>query len=103
MLGGRNRVRHDSAMASFRRITGRRIGWSWGGAWRCAGGFLLLTGAALSLAGCSPVGMAVGAGATVTNMAMEERGFVTSATDKAIWTDITFRMANRNDKMFQNI
>jgi osmotically-inducible protein OsmY len=55
------------------------------------------------LAACSPVGLAVGAGATVTNMAMEERGFVTSARDKAIWTDITARMLNRDQKLFQNV
>jgi hypothetical protein len=49
----------------------KRIGEAWIGA-------LLLIGIMpLGLSGCSPVGMAVGAGATVTNMAMEERGFVT--------------------------
>ncbi|MDQ7249144.1 BON domain-containing protein [Dongia sedimenti] len=57
----------------------------------------------LGLTGCSPVGMAVGAGATVTNMAMEERGFVNSARDKAIWTDISARMLDRNQKLFQNV
>ncbi len=61
-------------MAPMGRIGGSRIG------------ALLLTGSLLALSGCSPVGMAVGAGATVTNMAMEERGFVTSAKDKLIWT-----------------
>ena len=55
------------------------------------------------LGACSPVSMAVGAGATVTNMAMEERGFVTSARDKAIWTDISARMLNKNQKLFQNV
>ena len=57
----------------------------------------------IMLGGCSPVGMAIGAGATVTNMAMEERGFYNSARDKAIWTDITARMLNQNQKLFQNI
>jgi osmotically-inducible protein OsmY len=55
------------------------------------------------LGGCSPVGMAVGAGATVTNMAMEERGFVTSARDKAIWTDISARMLDKDQRLFQNV
>jgi len=65
---------------------------------------LLLIGMVpLGLSGCSPVGMAIGAGATVTNMAMEERGFVNSARDKAIWTDISARMLNKSDKLFQNI
>lgn len=58
---------------------------------------------AIMLGGCSPVGMAVGAGATVTNMAMEERGFVTSARDKAIWTDISARMLDKDQRLFQNV
>lgn len=57
----------------------------------------------ITLCACSPVGMAVGAGATVTNMAMEERGFVNSARDKAIWTDISARMLNRDQRLFQNV
>ena len=64
---------------------------------------LLIGMVPLGLSGCSPVGMAIGAGATVTNMAMEERGFVNSARDKAIWTDISARMLNKSDKLFQNI
>jgi osmotically-inducible protein OsmY len=76
---------------------GGRIGGSWIGA------TLLIGAMPLGLFGCSPVGMAVGAGATVTNMAMEERGFVNSAKDKAIWTDISARLLNRNSRMFQNI
>jgi osmotically-inducible protein OsmY len=73
-----------------------RIGGSWIGA-------VLLMGMLLALAACSPVGLAVGAGATVTNMAMEERGFVNSARDKAIWTDISARMLDKNQKLFQNV
>jgi osmotically-inducible protein OsmY len=80
-------------MAPFKRI---------GGSW--IGASLLMIGMMpLGLSGCSSVGMAVGAGATVTNMAMEERGFFNSARDKAIWTDISGRMLNQNSKMFQNI
>lgn len=80
-------------MASFRRIGACRIGAS-----------LLLVGPVLTaMAGCSPVGMAIGAGATVTNMAMEERGFVTSARDKAIWTDISARLFKKNEKLFQDV
>ena len=75
----------------------KRIGGSWIGA------SLLIGVMPLGLSGCSPVGMAVGAGATVTNMAMEERGFVNSARDKAIWTDISARMLNKSDKLFANI
>jgi osmotically-inducible protein OsmY len=75
----------------------KRIGGPWIGA-------TLLTGLLpIALGGCSPIGMAVGAGATVTNMAMEERGFVNSARDKAIWTDISARMLDRDQKLFQNV
>jgi osmotically-inducible protein OsmY len=79
-------------MAPIKRIGGPWIGTA------------LLTGLLpLGLAACSPVGMAIGAGATVTNMAMEERGFFHSTWDKAIWTDITARMLNKDQKLFQNI
>jgi osmotically-inducible protein OsmY len=74
-----------------------RIGGSWIGA------SLLIGIIPLGLSACSPVGMAVGAGATVTNMAMEERGFVNSAKDKAIWTSISTEMLSKNGKLFQNI
>src|SRR5689334_11458945 len=55
------------------------------------------------LAGCSPVGMAVGAGATVANMAMEERGFGNAVRDNVIWTDINGRLLNKDAKLFQNV
>jgi osmotically-inducible protein OsmY len=79
-------------MSSSKRIGGPSIG-----------AMLLISLLPLGLSGCSPVGLAIGAGATATNMAMEERGFVNSARDKAIWTDITARMLNRDQKLFQNI
>jgi len=74
---------------------GKRIGGAWIGA-------SLLSGM-LALSGCSPVGMAVGAGATVTNMAMEERGFVNSAKDKVIWVEISNHLLDRDQKLFSNI
>jgi osmotically-inducible protein OsmY len=36
-------------------------------------------------------------------MAMEERGFVASAEDKAIWTDISARLLRKDTKLFQNV
>jgi osmotically-inducible protein OsmY len=57
----------------------------------------------VALAGCSPVGMAVGAGATVANMAMEERGFGNAVRDDVIWTDINGRLINKDPKLFQNV
>jgi osmotically-inducible protein OsmY len=55
------------------------------------------------LSACSPIGMAVGAGATVTNMAMEERGFGNAVRDNAIWVDINGRLLNKDSKLFQNV
>ena len=57
----------------------------------------------LAIAGCSPVGMAVGAGATVTNMAMEERGFGNAVRDNAIWADINGRLLNQDPKLFRDV
>jgi osmotically-inducible protein OsmY len=70
----------------------------------CAATYLGL-GIALAaqLTGCSPVGMAVGAGATVANMAMEERGLGNAVRDNVIWTDINGRMLNKDPKLFQNV
>jgi osmotically-inducible protein OsmY len=75
----------------------KRIGGPWIGA------SLLIGLLPAALAACSPVGMAIGAGATVTNMAMEERGFINSTRDKAIWTDINARMLNKNHTLLQNV
>jgi osmotically-inducible protein OsmY len=66
---------------------------------RCAVWLAALAG----LSGCSPVGMAVGAGATVTNMAMEERGFGAAVRDNAIWVDINGRLLQQNGNLFQNV
>ena len=55
------------------------------------------------LASCSPVGMAVGAGATVANMAMEERGFGNAVRDNVIWTDINGRLLSKDAKLFQDV
>jgi osmotically-inducible protein OsmY len=60
--------------------------------------FLLAT-----LAGCSPVGMAIGAGATAANMAMEERGFGNAVRDDVIWADINGRLLDKDPKLFQNV
>ncbi len=58
--------------------------------------------ALLAAAGCSPVGMAVGAGATVAVAASEERGISGAASDTAIrfeinklWLDHDFNMYRR--------
>ncbi|HVO04715.1 MAG TPA: BON domain-containing protein [Candidatus Cybelea sp.] len=47
--------------------------------------------------------MAIGAGATVTNMAMEERGLGNAVRDDAIWVDINGRLLNQDAKLFRNV
>ena len=80
----------------------KRIGGPWIGT-ALLTGILPVVLLPLGLAACSPVGMAVGAGATVTNMAMEERGFFTSARDKAIWTDVSARILDKDQKLFTDV
>jgi osmotically-inducible protein OsmY len=63
-------------------------------------GALLVAG---SVSACSPIGMAIGAGATVTNMAMEERGLGNAVRDDAIWADINTRLLNRSQSLFLNV
>jgi osmotically-inducible protein OsmY len=55
------------------------------------------------LAACSPIGMAVGAGATAANMAMEERGFGNAVRDNVIWADINGRLLNDSAKLFLKV
>jgi osmotically-inducible protein OsmY len=59
--------------------------------------------AVAQLAACSPIGMAVGAGATAANMAMEERGFGNAVMDNVIWTDINGRLLNNSSKLFLDV
>jgi osmotically-inducible protein OsmY len=60
-------------------------------------------GLASVLCGCSPIGMAVGAGATVVNMAMEERGIIHAVNDDAIWLGINNRLYAHDKKLFENV
>jgi osmotically-inducible protein OsmY len=62
-------------------------------------GLVLVT----QLAACSPIGMAVGAGATAANMAMEERGFGNAVRDDVIWTDINGRLLNKDSTLFLKV
>ena len=55
------------------------------------------------LCACSPIGTAVGVGATVVNMAMEERGIVHAVNDDAIWLGINNRLFNKDQKLFVNV
>ncbi len=55
----------------------------------------------LWLAACSPVGTAIGVGATAINMATEERGFAGALTDQAIWVDLNGRFLSRDGKLFE--
>ena len=62
--------------------------------------FLLVSAAALaaslSLAACTPVGVAVGAGATVGSVALEERGFEQGVKDRVIEAAISKSLFDYN-------
>jgi osmotically-inducible protein OsmY len=60
-------------------------------------GLLTLLGA------CSPVGMAIGAAATVGVKASEERGIVTSVGDDVLWTEINAAWLDSDPVMFQKL
>jgi len=56
-----------------------------------------LTGLLLMCLGaCSPIGMGIGAAATVADMAMQERGLVKAAGDDVIWADINRRLLDHS-------
>ncbi|HEX2581146.1 MAG TPA: BON domain-containing protein [Dongiaceae bacterium] len=55
------------------------------------------------LVGCDPVSTGVGAAATVTNMAMEERGFRASVDDDLIWVSINKRLLDYDFAVFRTV
>jgi osmotically-inducible protein OsmY len=60
-------------------------------------------GLASVLCACSPVGTAVGVGATVVNMAMEERGLIHAVNDDAIWLGINNRLYANDRQLFEKV
>lgn len=69
-------------------------------AWVLAGA--LLCGAA-SLSGCSPVGVAVGAGAAAGSVALEERGFKQGMRDRAAEASIATRLFEQDLDTFGSV
>lgn len=63
------------------------------------GALLLL----LALAGCSPVGLAVGAGAAVGVQASQERGLGTALSDDRIWAEIQAGWLDNDADMFRKL
>ncbi|MEQ9489692.1 MAG: BON domain-containing protein [Alphaproteobacteria bacterium] len=59
--------------------------------------------AILPLAGCTPVGMAVGAGATAGSAAMQERGFEQSVRDSVTEAAISKALFDRDLNVFANL
>lgn len=57
----------------------------------------------LLLAGCSPVGTAVGVAATTINLATQERGLVTGVDDNLIWVGINERLFRKDADLFQKV
>ena len=72
-----------------------------------AGGCLLFLGLTLvlclTLAGCSPIGTAVGVAATTANLATQERGLVTGVDDNLIWIGINERLFRKDLNLFQKV
>ena len=54
-------------------------------------------------AGCSPIGLAVGAGATAGSVAMEERSFSDSINDREMLLAINKRLADESTDLFANV
>lgn len=67
-----------------------------------AGGAAGLFVAAL-LAGCSPVGTAVGVAATTINLATQERGLVKGVDDNLTWVGINERLLRHDQYLFQKV
>jgi osmotically-inducible protein OsmY len=58
---------------------------------------------ASALAGCSPVGTAVGVAATTINLATQERGLVTGVDDNLTWVTINERLLRHDQYLFQKV
>ena len=56
-----------------------------------------------TLAGCSPVGTAVGVAATTINLATQERGLVTGVDDNLTWVTINERLLRHDQYLFQKV
>ncbi len=61
------------------------------------------SGAALSVSACTPVGVAVGAGATVGSVALEERGFKQGVKDRVTETAISKSLFDYNLDAFSAV
>lgn len=57
----------------------------------------------LAVAGCTRVGLAVGAAATAGSAATSERGFATTVDDDRIWVAINGRLLDRDAKIFEAV
>lgn len=65
--------------------------------------FVCALGALALAAGCTPVGVAVGAGAAAGSMAMEERSMEDSLNDRRIALDINRALADEDGSLFRNV
>lgn len=64
---------------------------------------MLALGAALALAGCSPVGVAIGAGAVAGSAALEERGFEQAVRDQTSALSMSKRLAQYEFDTFRRV
>jgi osmotically-inducible protein OsmY len=75
------------------RHAGGRLPWHLGAALLAAG----------LLAGCSPIGTAVGVAATTINLATQERGLVKGVDDNLTWVGINQRLLEKDQYLFQKV
>ncbi|MEX0807620.1 MAG: BON domain-containing protein [Dongiaceae bacterium] len=59
--------------------------------------------AALTLAGCTVPGIAIGVAASAATKATEERGFTTSVSDDALYLDINRRLLDQDGDLFSAV
>ena len=64
---------------------------------------LLLVGSGLAVAGCTPVGLVVGAGAATGAVALEERGFEQGARDRVTEASISKKMLDKDFDIFSKV
>src|SRR5512146_477463 len=68
--------------------------------WKCVPAAVPAILLALSLSGCGPAGLAVGAGATVGVAAVQERSIADAAKDTEIQVEINSRLLQKDHVLF---
>jgi len=57
----------------------------------------------LGAGSCSPIGMGIGAAATVADLSMQERGLIKASEDNLIWLEINRRLLDKSGSLAQAV